>query len=224
MKLSENSGWNMLFQSVAGTSCPHACFFIIMLPLFLTVSCSTGSGNDPARPVPRSQQGARIMSDQEWLSEKTKDNGLVQDKSGNWVPKSNKRSQLENQGRSPYFQGEYAKKAYKPGEYKKQSFWGNKEYGRQAYGGNTDGSRFQTASRHDGQSAREAASAADIPDPYQTGTYGTNAARETGVTGLAKPGNAEIENRREVFEAPEIIDWRQQRNLTLEQSKGILGR
>lgn len=187
---------------------------IAVLPLALTVSCSTGSGNDPARPAERKSLSQRL----------DENNGYTQDKDGNWVPKNDKRSQLENQGRSPYFQGQYAKKAYKPGEYKKQSFWGNKEYGRQAYGGNTDGSRFQTASRHDGQSAREAASAADIPDTYQTGTYGTNAAREAGVSGLAKPGNAEIENRREVYQAPEIIDWRQQRNLSLEQSKGILGR
>jgi hypothetical protein len=197
---------------------------IAFLPLILTVSCSTGSGDDPARPVPRSQQGARIMSDQEWLTEKTRDNGLVQDNDGNWVPRSNKRSQLENQGSSPYFQGQYARKTYKPGDYKKTSFWGRKDYGRQSYGGDTDGGRFQTASRHDGQSAREASNAADIPGTYQTGDYGTAAAREAGVSGLTKPANAETENRREVYQAPEIIDWRQQRQLSLEQSRGILGR
>ncbi len=194
------------------------------LPLALTVSCSNGSGADKARPVPRSQQGARNMTDQQWLAEKTRDIGIVQDKQGNWVPRTNKRSQLESRGRSAHFKEQYGKKTYKAGEYQRKSWWGNKEYGRRQYAGDTDGGRFQTASRHDGQGARETGAAADLPGSYQTGTYGTGAARETSRAGLKKPRNAEIENRREVYQAPDVVDWREQRQLSLDQSRGILGR
>ena len=185
----------------------------LLLPLVFAASCSTDSGGN-ARPEPRKSLSQRL----------DETNGYAQDADGNWVPRSDKRSQFENKGRSPYFKGSYDKKTYQAGEYKRKSWWGNKEYGRPQYAGNTDGSRFQTTSRFDGAGAREAGNAARIPDPYQTGTYGTGAAREAGSDRLAKPGNAEIENRREVYQAPEIIDWREQRQLSLEQSRGILGR
>ena len=32
-----------------------------------------------------------------------------------------------------------------------------------------------------------------------------------------------IENRRKVFKEPEVIDWKEQRKITLDQSKSILG-
>jgi hypothetical protein len=151
-------------------------------------------------------------------------NGFAQDAAGNWVPRDDKRSSYESQGASPYFKGEYSKKNYQAGEYSKKSWWGNKEYGRKSYAGDTDGSRFQKNSRLQGQSARETGGSADIPDAYQTGGYATSAAREAGTRDIAKPSDAETDIRRRVYKQPEIIDWREQRSLTLEQSKGILGR
>ena len=151
-------------------------------------------------------------------------NGFKQDDKGNWVPKSDKRSSFESQGRSTQFQGEYAKKTYKTGEYAKKSWWGNKEYGHKEYAGNTDGSRFQTNSRLDGKGAREAGNQADLPSPYETGTYATNAAREVGNRAISKPSDAETDIRRDVYKAPPVIDWREPRALSLEHSRGILGR
>lgn len=179
----------------------------------LAASCAPDSGSgSTARP--RKSLSERL----------NEDGGYKQDTEGNWVKKGDKRSSFENQGESPYFKGDYAKNNYKAGEYRKKSWWGNKQYDRQAYAGNTDGSRFQKDSRFDGQGARESGSAAAIPDPYQTGAYATGAAREAGGSQLAKPGNAEIEKRREIYQAPEIIDWREQRNLSVDGTRGILGR
>jgi hypothetical protein len=110
------------------------------------------------------------------------------------------------------------------GDYSKKSWWGNKDYKPAKYEGNTDGSRFQTASRHDGQGARETGQSAGFSNTYRTGRYGTGAARESAVSNLAKPSDAVTDRRREVFQAPEIIDYQEQRSLSLEQSKGILGR
>ena len=89
---------------------------------------------------------------------------------------------------------------------------------------NTDGSRFQKTSRLQGQGAREAGTNARIPDPYQTGTYATGAARETGATPIGISPNTEIDNRRKNYQQPEMIDWREQRSLTKDQATGILGR
>ena len=54
------------------------------------------------------------------------------------------------------------------------------------------------------------------------GVAGT--AREAGNKPIDKSSNAIVESRQKVFQQPEIIDWKEQRNLSLDQSKGILGR
>jgi hypothetical protein len=190
------------------------------IPLLLTLlaaSCASDSGSNqspaPEPPKPLSQR----------LSES---NGYQQDSNGNWVPKIDKRSSFESQGDSHNFKGEYSSgKTYKAGEYAKKSWWGNKDYGRQSYAGDTDGSRFQQKSRFDGKGARETTGdTAKIAGQYQTGTYATSTARESGKDDLTKPSDAETDSRRRVYQEPEIIDWKQQRAITLDQSKGILGR
>ena len=187
------------------------------IPLLLTLlaaSCASDSGKSTPEPEPQKSLSQRL----------NESNGYKQDANGNWVPRNDKRSSFETQADSHDFKGEYSGKTYKAGEYAKKSWWGNKDYGSQSYTGNTDGSRFQQKSRLDGQSARETGSNAKIPGPYQTGNYGTSAARESGKTNLSKPSDAATESRRRVYEQPEIIDWKQQRAITLDQSKGILGR
>jgi hypothetical protein len=185
---------------------------ILCLPLLLG-SCAKDHkpAAPPAAPKPLSQ---RI----------NETNGYQVDANGNWVPRSDRRSSFESQGESPYFKGDYRKKNYQAGEYSKKSWWGNKDYGRQSYQGKTDGSRFRQSSRLDGTSARESGSSARTPGPYQTGSYATDDAREAGVTGIAKPSDAETDVRRRVFQQPDIIDWREQRALSVQESRGILGR
>ena len=150
-------------------------------------------------------------------------NGYKQDAAGNWVPLNNQRSSFETKGTSPYFQGPYAKKTYQTNQYATKSWWGNKDYGRKQYSGNTDGSRFQKSSSLNGQSARETGTAATLHAPYQTGSYATKTAREASAGAIAKPSDAATDARRKVFVPPEIIDWKQQRSLSVEQSKGLLG-
>jgi hypothetical protein len=188
---------------------------ISLLPWWLAASCATDSGGDS------SGDGFKSLSQR--LEES---NGYAQDAAGNWVPRQDKRSSYESQGASPYFnsQSNYTQRTYQAGEYSTKSWWGNKDYGRKSYAGDTDGSRFQKSSRQQGQTARETGGSADIADAYQTGAYATSAAREAGTGKIAKPSDAETDIRRRVFPQPAIVDWREQRSLTLEQSKGILGR
>ncbi len=150
-------------------------------------------------------------------------NGYAQDAEGNWKPRNDKRSPFESQGESAYFKKDFQKKEYQTGDYAKKSWWGNKAYDRQAYAGNTDGSRFQKTSNLKDKGAREAATQGDFQQSYDTGTYGTGAAREAGAKPIAKGSNDSIENRRKVYTQPEIVDWREQRSMTMDQSKGILG-
>jgi len=151
-------------------------------------------------------------------------NGFTQDSDGKWVSRNDKRSQFENQADSQFAGKSFAKKEFRTGEFKKTAWAGNKQFATQDYAGNTDASRFQTPSRLQGQNAREAGTAASIPSPYRTNRFATNPAREASNKSLAKPSNDNIENRRASFIQPKIIDWQQQRSMTMDQSKGLLGR
>ena len=186
---------------------------IALLPLLL-VSCASDKGKKTTEAPVRKTLDERMIEK----------NGYQQDRSGNWVPQKDKRSSFESKGESNYAKKDYQKQEYKTGDYAKKSWWGNKDYGSKKYAGNTDGSRFQTRSKLQGKGAREASTQAKLHDPYQTGDYATSAAREAGTAPIKKGSNDQIENRRQTFQPPEIIDWREQRSLTMDQSKGILGR
>jgi hypothetical protein len=185
--------------------------------LLLPVSCASDSG--AGKPAASATPAYQPMSQR--LEQK---NGYTQDTKGNWVPQNDKRSSFESQGKSPYFDATYGKTAYRIEPYAKKSWWGNKHYGRKPYAGNTAGSRFQKTSDSEGRAAPETGSAAAIPGSYQKDSFATGSARESRVHGVTQPTDAETEARRKVYAAPEIIDWREQRSLSLEQSKGILGR
>jgi hypothetical protein len=188
---------------------------ILAAPVILSASCASDSGNtNSAATAPRKSFTERM----------TEDNGYKQDSEGNWKPRSDKRSSFESQSESNFAGKDYKKQEYKAGDYAKKSWWGGKEYERQAYAGNTDGSRFQKNSDLQGKGARETATTLDTPDAYATNSYTTGAAREANAAAIKKTSNDEIENRRKVFDQPEIIGWREQRAMSMEQSKGLLGR
>lgn len=197
--------------------------FPVLAAIFISASCASSDSATAKKSAKPVQTGAKVRTADEWLAETTKDNGYTTDASGNFVPKSNKRSSFENKGESTYFKKDFKKQEYKTGDFQKKSWWGNKEYDRQSYAGNTDGSRFAKASSEQGKGARESDHESSVRKDYETNSYATNAARETGKSDLAKPSNDGIENRRGVFTPPEVIDWREQRTMSLEQTKGLLG-
>jgi hypothetical protein len=159
------------------------------------------------------------------LSERINEkSGYVQDAEGNWKPRIDRRSQFESKGESPYFKGDYAKKNYKAGDYAKKSWWGTKSYENKAYQGDTDGSRFSKSSRFDGNKAGDSDEVAREGGAYETGSYATGRANESGKKRLDHPSDAETDVRRRVFTPPAVIDWESQRNLNLQQTKSILGR
>ena len=189
------------------------------LPLLLTVLMAAATSC--SQPVPATASSGAPKRLSERINEKT---GFVQDDEGNWKPRIDRRSSFESKGESPYFKGDYAKKEYKAGEYAKKSWWGTKTYENKAYQGDTDGSRFAKTSRFDGNQARDSGKAAREGGTYETGTYATGQANESGKKRLDHPTDAETDIRRRVFTPPPVVDWESQRNLNLQQTKSILGR
>jgi len=184
---------------------------IALMATCLLASCASDSASDATGHRPFSER----------LNEK---NGYKQDSDGNWTAQSDRRSSFESRGSSPYFSGDYQKKSYQTPEVAKKSWWGKSEHERPGYAGNTDAGHLKTSSRHQGQGAQETGNAARLPGSYKTGNYATSTAREASGEMLDRPSDAETDARRRVFTPPSVIDWKEQRNLSMEQSRGILGR
>jgi hypothetical protein len=196
------SGWKM--NSLAAAACAALA------------SCAGDKAADNATPAAAERPGLAQR-----LSE---GGGYKQNENGEWVPKSDKRSAYDSQRDSPYFKGKVETERYKTGEYAKKSWWGSKDYGKKSYEGNTDGSRFQTAARQDGQVARDAGKAARGTDPFQTNTLARETAREASSSAIDRPTNAAVESRRSTYKAPAVVDWKEQRSMSIDRSRGILGR
>lgn len=186
----------------------------LLLSCLMVGACGPGSDAATAAgaaPKPLSQ---RIQEKQ----------GYQVDAQGNWKPVNNRRSGFESQGRSAESNRQVEKKAYQTRSYEKTSWWGERNFQTQAYPLRQDADRFQQPFSRAGQSAREAGRDAGLNRVHPTNPYATRAAREAGTARLARPADAETEQRRHGVDPPEIIDWREQRQMDIQQSKSILGR
>lgn len=192
----------------------HHCL-LPLVALSLVISSCADKNTDPATPA------AAPKSMVERLSES---GGFKQDSEGNWIPKSDKRSAYDSQRDSPYFKGNIEKGNYRTGEYAKKSWWGSKNYEAGEYAGNTDGSRFQKNARQDGQTARMNGQKARLEGPFETNTITPPDAREASTGNIETSRNSYTESARRSYKAPSVIDWREQRSMSVEQSRGILGR
>lgn len=189
--------------------------FFLPVVFLMLAGCAGKSERSKARPTEHKSFSQRL----------NQDNGYKQDASGNWVPKSDQRSSFESVGESPYFKGKQKKKEFKTDEYQSKSFWGNRDFKVKSYQGDTDGSRFQTAARQQGMTAREGGNATEMPGEYATRGYATSQARETGEREAASHVvDAETEARRRVFQAPDVLNWNQRRAMSQEETKSLLGR
>jgi hypothetical protein len=123
------------------------------------------------------------------------------------------------------FRGRWENKEYKAGEYRKKSWWGDRDYVKKVYGGNTDANSLKKDSRFNGKTAGEGAVAAhDSKKSYRTGEYSTGKAREESKDGIRRVSDAETDERRRVFTSPDIIPWKTQNGMTVDDTKRMLGR
>jgi len=124
---------------------------------------------------------------------------------------------------NPEFKGKWDKE-YKASDYKKKSWWGDKDYATKVYAGNTDANSLKKESRWGKKDAGVGQKLArESSETYGTKDYGTGRAREEGGDNIRKVSDAETDERRRVFTRPEIIPWKAQ-GLTVEDTNRMMGR
>lgn len=185
--------------------------------LFCLGACNSGT-------KPEETAGTTVPTHRTLNQRMSENNGYKQDANGNWKPQTDRRSSFETMGQDPSGKKQLRKREYQAGDFAKKSWWGNKSYGRESYTGNTDASRLKTQSQAEGKMAPETSTQMAKSERYDTATYATGDARERRGSAIEKGSVDEIENRRKVFQQPEVIDWREQRSLSLDESRGFLGR
>lgn len=194
----------------------NTCVAVLLLAVtHALVSCAGDTNTDNATP--------QLDERKDMVDRLSESGGFKQDASGNWVPKSDKRSSYDSQRDAPNFKGKIERETYKTGEYAKKTWWGTQKYEAGEYQGNTDGSRFQTKAKQDGIVARDAGKKARLEEPFQTNTLDRLSAREGDRDPLERPTNAYTESQKSTYKAPSVIDWKEQRQMS-EKSSGILGR
>jgi hypothetical protein len=203
-----------------------------LLPAFALVACS-GTGDSPTSTIVPSADpvaGGRI---------KTGDLGdddfhKIADKYGDMHPdmvqdtkdgKGGRKEYAGFQRDNPEFKGRWDKQEY-AGDFRKKSLWGDKDYVTKVYGGNTDANSLRKDSRFNGRTTDDRSVVArDAGKTYDTGAFNTGRAREDGAgEAISKVSDAETDERRRVYTDPDIIPWKEQNGVTIEQTKSALGR
>jgi len=124
-----------------------------------------------------------------------------------------------------FFEGEFAKREFASKDYSKKSFWGSKDYAKKVYGGDTNGSRFQKGSRFSSKGAKEGGLVSDASGSrFGTNRHATGAARESGRANISRTSDAKTDSKRKSYKQPKITDWRDQRGLTIDDTRRMLGR
>lgn len=187
------------------------------------VLCSCGASDSAPASSSTASASARQTLSERFDPTKPQPGSYKQDSDGKWQAQTGKRSPFEGKTDPNFANKSYEKKAYKTGDYAKKSWWGNKDYASKTYTPTTEASRFQKSARQQGQQARETSSGQTFAKNYQTDDYATGSAREANTSSIEKGSNDLIENRRQLFKQPEVTDWQQRRDLSVDQTKGILG-
>lgn len=181
--------------------------------MILLASCASKSGGDPDGSA---NAGFKPMSER-----LNQTGGYKQDSQGNWAPQTNQRSTFDGKGAAGGTQGNVGKKTYQTGGLAQKSWWGNKNYGQKKYSGNTANTGLKKTSALGRKGAREGGNASSLTGNYGTGRLASRSARE-GASATMANRRSSSESKR--HEQPVIVDWKQQRSLSVEQSNGILGR
>lgn len=188
------------------------------------VSCGN-DGQEASAPAAAPQQGFAMKSGELFDDDSDKMIGRYAT-TNPLMEKGGQKQAGEGENRANrLFEGEFAKREFAAKDYTKKSFWGSKEYAKQVYGGNTDGSRFQQGSDFGSKGAREGGRTSRASgERFATGTHATGAAREAGHAGIRSVSDAETDSRRRTYIQPSITDYRNQRGLTIDDTRSMLGR
>ncbi|MCW1925201.1 hypothetical protein OKA05_21760 [Luteolibacter arcticus] len=209
--------------------------FLLLPALWLGACSGTGGESASAVPTPAATpaaEGFRMKSGDPMTGDH--DEGKLLEKYGSRSPfmtddKGKPMGEFkvasEFDRANTQFDRGYQGKQYQAGEFKKKSFWGDRDYARKVYGGDTDANNLRKASRFEGNAAGESVQVArDAGKTYDTGAYAAGGAREAGSERLSKAASAENTRRDNMFSDPDVIPWQQQNGVTLEETKSKMGR
>jgi hypothetical protein len=219
------------FASVRGLMSRFARLFPLLPALWL-VACS-GTGEEVVSSPTSGQDivaGNRIKSGEPGDDDSDKIEAKFGSHSPNMVDSKGKpmgeyKTATEFQKSNHQFKGGYEGKKFNVGEYRKKSWWGDRDYAKKVYGGDTDANGLVKRSRFEGDASNEGTKVArDNGRSYTTGDYATRASNEMGKKNIAKTSDAETDIRRDVFTDPEIMPYQQQNGMTMDEVKQRLGR
>ncbi len=150
-----------------------------------------------------------------------------QDEQGGWQPpQADKRSTFEIGDRdNPMFKGQVDRKSFHTTKEVERRAWsGAPQVAKPAFAGTPEAGNLVKRSPWDGrQDAAATATAREAGNRFATGRFATGTAREAQARRLDHPLDALTEERRDVYQEPEVRNWQQQRGISLGDTKSMLG-
>lgn len=159
--------------------------------------------------------GSKYMSDVQFETQKD----------GSVKPNKDVRSQYD--GKSEYLSArDFSGKDYTTAKYNKKRWGKDLSYANKQYAGATDGSKFEYSPQFVQQQAKAQGQVAQVGDKqYGAAQYNAgqaNVAKRD--TYLDRPSDAETNVRRRVYKQPDIITKQDYTELSIEESRNLLGR
>ena len=149
--------------------------------------------------------------------------GYYQDDKGNWKPRDDRRSSFDGAGASAYFQGAYQTKDCATPTFRNTAWWGSKDYTARTIQSKNAG--VNHSARADGSRSREDGSVSPADSRrVVAGNVSTRAAGEGRKGPLKAAAASENETPEKSYVPPTVVDWQEQRALSVDQTKSLLGR
>jgi hypothetical protein len=151
--------------------------------------------------------------------------GFKQDSEGHWITDTSKRSSLETRGSSEMSGKRFNNKQFSKRDANLPAQWSRTDYAKPEYTGNTDGSALRNPYADASKSAPEAGLFSSLSKKQIATQQITNtSAREARQNSLPTDNRVNATMRRNKLPEPVIIDYLQQRDIDIQQTKAIMGR
>ncbi|MGB1874526.1 MAG: hypothetical protein ACPHNY_06020 [Akkermansiaceae bacterium] len=185
---------------------------LCMALALLLVSCAS------KRTVSKSQVRLDAWGNPERFS-------LGKDESGNPVMKSDLRSSFEGKTSGLTHGRDFNGTDYSTKSYAKKRWAGASQFQAKQYAGNTDANQYKMEPWFvRKQVSAEGQRAAADGQRYAASQYDTSAAREQASERIEVASDAETDARRQRYQQPDIIDWKEQKGLGVKDTNQLLGR
>jgi hypothetical protein len=197
-----------------------------ILALFLVLLCSCAEDVQETNESSFSSKGE--SHEGEKLEKRYKTNamsGFKQDSEGHWITDSSKRSTLEAKGSNNMAGKQFNNKQLSKRDANLPAQWSRPEYAKPEYKGNTDGSALSNPYADASKTAREGGVfSAFRKKNVTTKQISGTSARETNLNNFPRTNESNASTFSKKFPEQGVIDYRQIRNMDIQQTKSIMGR